>query len=227
MDPRLQRAAVAIVVAALAGIAFLLTARDRAIGDGLSLDAPRISAAERDAGARYAPGVPQADRAWIEAAIASARPEAQRLIAEVDGLVEYQVHRGDPLGVTRSVITPMKASFVISFDVSSLDGQRTQDRAVTVLHEYGHAIDAALVPKELGDRLEAAIPRSGPCGNYGGVLTGSCAAPAERFADTFAKWALRGSVSVVGAGYQVPNPPSLEDWGAPLVALSNRLATPR
>ena len=227
MDPRSQRAAVAILVAALAGLAFLLTAHDRAIGDGLSLDRPRISGPEREAGARYAPSVPQADRAWIEAAIASARPEAQRLIAEVDGLVEYQVHRGDPLGVTRSLITPTKASFVISFDVTSLDGQRMQDRAVTVLHEYGHAIDAALVPRELGDELEVAIPRSGPCGNYGGVQTGSCAAPAERFADTFAKWALRGSVSVAGAGYQVANPPSLEDWGAPLVALSTRLATAR
>ena len=227
MDPRSQRAAVAIVVAALAGLAFLLTARDRAIGDGLSLDRPRISGPERAAGARYDASVPETDRAWIEAALAAARPEAQRLIAEVDGLVVYKVHRGDPLGVTRSQVSPQGASFEISFDVTSLDGRRTQDRAVTVLHEYGHAIDLALVPKELGDQLEAAIPRSGPCGNYGGVLTGSCAAPPERFADTFAKWALRGRVSAVGAGYQVPNPPSLEDWGAPLVALSNRLAAAR
>jgi hypothetical protein len=200
---------------------------ERAIGDGASLDRPRISGAERAAGARYAPGVPEADRQWIEAAIASARPEAQRLIAEVDGLVEYQVHRGDPLGVTRSQVTPQRAQFVISFDVASLDGHRAQDRAVTVLHEYGHAIDIALVPEALGARLDAAIPRGGPCGNHGGVLTGSCAEPAERFADTFAKWALRGSVSAVGAGYEVPDPPSLEDWGAPLVTLSNRLATPR
>ena len=51
-------------------------------------------------------------------------------------------------------------------------------------------------------------------------MTGSCAEPAERFADTFAKWALRGGVSAVGAGYEVANPPSLEDWGAPLAALS-------
>ena len=227
MDPRLQRAIVALLVTALAGFAVLIAAGDRAIGDDVSIDTPRISEAERAAGARYDPSVPEADRAWIEASLAAARPEAQRLIAEVDGLVEYKVHHGDPLGVTRSEVSPLHARFEISFDVASLDGQRTQDRAVTVLHEYGHAIDLALVPKELGDQLEAAIPRSGPCGNYGGVLTGSCAAPAERFADTFAKWALRGSVSVVGAGYQVANPPSLEDWGAPLVALSNRLATPR
>ena len=227
MDPRLQRAVVAILLAALAGFGLLLTSRERAIGDGLSLDSPRITGAERDAGAAYDPMVPERDRAWIEAAIASARPEAQRLIAEVDGLVTYGIHRGDPLGVTRSQITPMHAQFTISFDVSRLDGERAQDRSVTVLHEYGHVVDLALVPQELGDRLAAGIPRTGPCGESEGIRTGSCAAEAERFADTFAKWALRGSVSAVGAGYQVPDPPSLEDWGAPLVALSNRLATPR
>ena len=125
----------------------LITTDDRAIGDGLSYDTPRITPAQRDATARYSPDVPAADRAWIEAAIAAARPEAQRLIAEVDGLVEYRVHRGDPVGVTRSRISPDGASFEISFDVGSLDGERRQDRFVTVLHEYGHAIDLALVPR--------------------------------------------------------------------------------
>ena len=218
------RAAVALLLAALAGLALVITTDDRAIGDGLSYDTPRITPAERDATARYSPAVPVGDRAWIEAAIASARPEAQRLIAEVDGLVDYQVHRGDPVGVTRSTISPDGASFAISFDVASLDGERRQDRAVTVLHEYGHAIDLALVPQKTNDVLEAGIPRSGPCGNYGGTLTGSCAEPAERFADTFAKLALRGSVSAAGAGYGVASPPSLEDWGAPLTALSIQLA---
>ena len=217
------RAAVALLLAALAGLALVIATDDRAIGDGLSYDTPRITPAERDATAHYSPAVPVGDRAWIEAAIASARPEAQRLIAEVDGLVDYQVHRGDPVGVTRSTISPDGASFAISFDVASLDGERRQDRAVTVLHEYGHAIDLALVPQKTNDALEAGIPRSGPCGNYGGTLTGSCAEPAERFADTFAKWALRGSVSAAGAGYGVASPPSLEDWGAPLTALSIQL----
>src|SRR3712207_4531968 len=174
----------------------------RAIGDGPSTDTPRISPAEGEASAVYSGDVPALDRQWIEAAIAAARPEAQRLIAEVDGLVSYQVHRGDPLGVTRSEISPQGARFTISFDIASLDGDRRQDRAVTVLHEYGHAIDFALVPEKTNATLEAAIPRTGACGNYGGAMTGSCAEPAERFADTFAKWALRGSVSAVGAGYQ-------------------------
>ena len=227
MDPRLLRAVAALLLAALAGLTLLIAADDRAIGDGVSLDRPRITEAERDATTRYSAAVPEHDRAWIEAAVAAARPEAQRLIAEVDGLVEIQVHSGDPLGVTRSRVSPAGASFVISFDVASLDGARGQDRSVTVLHEFGHAIDLALVPRELNATLDGGIPRTGACGNYGGLMTGSCSEPAERFADTFAKWALRGSVSVVGAGYQVANPPSLEDWGAPLVALSNRLATPR
>jgi hypothetical protein len=226
MDARILRGLAVLVVLALAGLTLLIASRGSALGDDLSLDSPLISEKERAAAAAYDPGVPAADRAWIDAALVAARPEARRLIAEVDGLVRYEVHRGAPLGVTRSQISPLHATFTLSFDVAALDGDRAQDRAVTVLHEYGHVVDLALVPKELGDRLEAAIPRSGPCVDFDGVPRGSCAVPAERFADTFAKWALRGSVSVVGAGYQVPNPPSLEDWGAPLVALSNQLAAP-
>jgi hypothetical protein len=227
MDSRIPRAAFMLLAAALAGAALLVGSGERASGGGRAADTPRITAAEREATARFAAGVPEADRAWIVAAVAAARPEAQRLIAEVDGLVEYQVHRGDPLGVTRSRVGPDGAEFVISFDVASLDGYRRQDRDVTVLHEYGHAIDLALVPKATNDTLEAGIPRTGTCGNYGGANTGSCAEPAERFADTFAKWALRGKVSAVGAGYEVANPPSLEDWGAPLGTLSVTLSAPR
>ena len=91
-------------------------------------------------------------------------PRRSALIAEVDGLVEYQVHRGDPLGVTRSRVAPGGAEFVISFDVASLDGHRRQDRAVTVLHEYGHVIDLALVRRRPTTLLEAGIPRTGACG---------------------------------------------------------------
>ena len=85
MDPRLQRAAAALLVLAIAGLAVLIASGERAIGDGLSIDTPRITRAERAASARYAPTVPEADRVWIEAALASARPEAQRLIAESTG----------------------------------------------------------------------------------------------------------------------------------------------
>jgi hypothetical protein len=79
-----------------------------------------------------------------------------------------------------------------------------------VLHELGHVVDYALVAPELGRQLDAAIPPDP-------------AVVEERFADTFAKWALRGSVSIAGAGYRIPTPSSLEDWGAPLGALAATL----
>ena len=63
--------------------------------------------------------------------------------------------------------------------------------------------------------IDALIPRGGACG-----AAIDCDRAEERFADTFAKWALRGAVSAAGAGYGVPNPPSLEDWGAPLAQLA-------
>ena len=79
-------------------------------------------------------------------------------------------------------------------------------------------IDAALVAPELRDRLAglAAAQRRAASPPD----TGDCTAPEERFADTFAKWALRGEVSAAGAGYEVATPASLEDWGAPLAALA-------
>jgi hypothetical protein len=185
-------------------------------------DTARITDEQRAAGPRFDPRVAPGDRAWIEAAIAAARPEAKPLVDLVDGLVEFRtVAGGDPLGVTSSMFRGDQASFTIDLNIAQLDGERVQDRNVVVLHELGHAIDHALVPQALDDRLDALIPRTGSCGQTSTGLTGSCTEPAERFADTFAKWALRGAVSAVGAGYGVANPPSLEDWGAPLIPLGN------
>src|SRR5690349_19627028 len=41
----------------------------------------------RAAGLQFAPGVAPADQQWVQAAIASVRPEAKTLIDAVDGLV--------------------------------------------------------------------------------------------------------------------------------------------
>jgi hypothetical protein len=214
--------AVALVAIAVVGLS---------VGRGGTLAAPqgppdtaRIRAEERAAGLRFAAGVTASDRAWIEAAIAKARPEAQALVAEVDGLIELRTHRGLPIGYTESLMRGDRATFTISFDSVLLNGHRTTDRDVVVLHELGHAIDLAVVPQELNDRLDAQIPRTGTCVNDSHGLAGSCTEPVERFADTFAKWALRGSVSAVGAGYGVATPASLEDWGAPLATLAGELA---
>jgi hypothetical protein len=181
---------------------------------------PEVSDDVRRAGLRFDPSVPASDRAWILGAVAAARPEAQRLIAEVDGLVTVQTHRNleDAIGYAE----PGPDGAIVSFDTAQLNGDRALDRNVVVLHELGHVIDFVLVPDELVARLDAGIPR-GQCRSTSDHI-GACTAPAERFADTFAKWALHGAVSMAGSGYGIPTPPSLEDWGTPLGLMAAKLA---
>ena len=181
--------------------------------DGDTID---ITGEARAAGLTFDAGVATGDREWILQAIARARPEAARLIAEVDGLVVVRTFSagGTTLGVTRS----HERGFTVDLNVGSLNGDRALDRAMVVLHELGHVIDFALVPEALDVQLDGQIPRGGPCG-----AAIDCELPEERFADTFAKWALNGAVSEVGAGYGIPMPASIEDWGAPLAQLSLRL----
>ena len=129
-------------------------------------------------------------------------------------LTTYGDPSGGAVGLMRQTAP---GAYEVSFNLAYLNGERKLDRDSTVAHELGHVIDAALVAPELRDRLAASLPPSGGCITQD---TGDCTSPAERFADTFAKWALRGEVSVAGAGYAVATPASLEDWGAPLAALA-------
>ena len=219
--------AVRVVVAAVALAVLLAALAKGKPGEDAHTVVPRswdetyaVTAADRAAGLRFAPGVAPSDRQWIAGSIAAARPEAQMLIAEIDGLIEVHTHVGDPFGVTE--LTP-PTGYVMGLDIGAMDRDRIQDRESTVLHELGHVIDHALVSTELNATLDDGIPR-GACRSADG-LTGSCTAIEERFADTFAKWALRGGVSVVGAGYGVATPASLEDWGAPLGRLAIEVST--
>jgi hypothetical protein len=179
-----------------------------------------ISAEKRAATLRFAPDVTPADRAWILRAIERARPEAQRLISEIDGLVEVRTDlpRGDAIGLARMTLDEA----VVSFDVRSLNGDRAIDRDVVVLHELGHVIDFQLVSDDLVRELDRGIPRGGAC-QATALPTGACTSIEERFADTFAKWALRGRISLAGSGYGIPAPASIEDWGAPLGLLAAQL----
>ena len=201
--------AVAVVIAQPAVKARVQGSGLLTTSDGDTVD---ITGTARAAGLTFAPEVAPADRAWIVAAVGRARPEAARLIAEVDGLVRISTFSAESttLGVTRS----HERGFTVDLNVRYLDGERTADRATVVLHELGHVIDFAVVPAAANDRLDAAIPRGGPCG-----LAIDCDRVEERFADTFAKWALGGAVSAAGAGYGIPMPASIEDWGAPLAQL--------
>jgi hypothetical protein len=210
-----------IVVACAVAMAVLQPiAEERVRADGVLRtsdgDTVDIDDGARKAGLRFTAGVTPAQREWVLAAIAAARPEAARLIAEVDGLVTVGTYleNGETLAVTSSG----PRGFAVDLNVARLDRDRGMDRSSVVLHELGHVIDFALVPKELNGRLDEQIPRGGPCG-----IAIECDRIEERFADTFAKWALRGAVAEIGAGYGIAMPASLEGWGAPLAQLAHRL----
>ena len=222
-SPRRVLATLALVALALGAAALSVTGCGPVAAPGAVTDTAAIADSQRAAGLRFADAVSPADRAWVVASVARARPEAQALIAEVDGLIEVQIHQGLPIGVTKIWQAGDEAKFVISLDTVLLNGRRVIDREVVMLHELGHVVDRAVVPQDVNDKLDALIPRTGTCEQAEEGLVGSCTEPVERFADTFAKWALRGGVSAAGAGYGIASPPSLEDWGAPLAALAYEL----
>jgi hypothetical protein len=181
-----------------------------------------ISDVVRARGLTFDSGVSAGDRAWIEAAIAGARPEAQRLIGEIDGLttVRTDLRGGQAIGI--AMLNQGEA--VVSFDITMLNRDRALDRDAVVLHELGHVVDFFLADDELVAELDTTIPvpAGGTCAGTT-VPIGPCTAVEERFADTFAKWALRGRISLAGSGYGIPAPASIEDWGAPLGRLAAEL----
>src|SRR5215204_4433025 len=80
----------ALIVIGLCAAILLVALRTHRAGGFAATGEPDITPAVRAATLHFAPGVTPADQAWILGAIANARPEAQRLIAEVDGLVEVR-----------------------------------------------------------------------------------------------------------------------------------------
>ena len=197
----MSRIGLIVLVGAIA--AFGLHKRQAAAAGG------PVSAEQRAATLRFAPGVTPDDRAWILAAVAAARPEARRLIDEVDGLIEVRTDL--PPGQAIGMAEMRGSEATVSLDARLLNAERAMDRGVVVLHELGHVVDFVLVDDEIRQRMDGAIPRLGT------------PAVEERFAETFAKWALGGRVSIAGDGYGIPNPPSIEDWGAPLARLAIEL----
>jgi hypothetical protein len=202
------------------GLCFAVVLVGVRVRAGGAAGAPEISPNIRAQTLHFAPGVSAADQAWILAAVATARPEAQRLIGEVDGLVEVRTDLtgGDAIGLTHYDGHDLS----INFDLARLNGDRAIDRNMVVLHELGHVIDFVLVGDNTMAQLDAAIPPAGECRSADQDY-GACTVVEERFADTFAKWALRGRFSLAGSGYGIPTPPSLEDWGMPLGRLAIRL----
>src|SRR5919198_856513 len=154
---------------------------------------PHVTPEIRAATLSFAPDVAPGDRAWVLGAIATARPEAQRLIAEIDGMVEVKTDLNAPgsayppgseqaIGLAEMV----GGRAMVSFDVRELDGERAIDRNMVVLHELGHVVDWVLADDALVGELDAGIPPAGQCTSVSDGI-GACTAVPERFADTFAK----------------------------------------
>ena len=135
------------------GIVVVLAFGARSLSAGALSGAPRDTAnvtnEQRAAGLTFDPAVAPADRAWILEAIARARPEAQRLIGEIDGMTTIRTSKGldAGVGVTRTRIVNGDASFDIVLDIGTLNGRRVIDRETVVLHEFGHAVDLGIVPR--------------------------------------------------------------------------------
>lgn len=179
---------------------------------------PPLDDAVRDAALAYSSDVPADVRVWVASAIARTRPEARRLIDAVDGQVTVQVHRTD--GLVAGFVQPLPGGFTLSLDESGLRSAGDEIRKHVIVHELGHVVDLALVPADMNATLDRSVPRIGGCTGDG--IDAGCASAEERFADTFAKWALGDPVVLSGsvsAGYRVAPPPNLALWGEPLHGL--------
>ena len=174
-----------------------------------------IKADARSATFTYGASVTPADRAAIEAAIASARPEAQRLVGIVDGLTTLEV--GSAQDGAAGTATDSGGRYVVLLDLANVAPMGPRAVSRLVLHELAHVVDYALLEDRLLADLDALVPAGWVC-EEGRV--GSCAAKEERFAETFAKWATSDIGVDIYLGYKVP-PPNvpLDAWGEPLSGL--------
>jgi len=230
--PRIAVLLLALAALALAARAAVRPARTpaappAAAGAWYALDArsaqrdamPLLDGAARDASFRFE-GVDDGWRRMVLDAVARSRPDAARLVALVDGLVEMRVGAtgGRSLGLTSA----RAGHYLVVLDLPAAlraFGARGVDRVV--LHELGHVVDDALVPAAVDRSLDAQVPRGYAC--RAGERTSACAPRAERFAETFAKWATGdlGFNLLVGYAVLPPDVP-LDRWGEPLAALARR-----
>ncbi len=213
MPPAL-RSLLAVAVLAVAAAALRPAAPPVAVGAAAAFAAPTVDSRGRDFTFQdLAPDDAQA----VRGAIDGARPEAQRLIGAVAGLVVVRVGDAGPdaAGTTRA----SAQGYDLELDLSGVRatlGARGIDRLV--LHELGHVVDFALVPDAMLAGLDAQIPAGYGCEQ--GVL-GGCAPAQERFAETFAKWAMDDIGVRLEIGYKVPPPAvALAAWGTPLAGLA-------
>jgi hypothetical protein len=210
-SPRAQRSG---APAEVAGARYRLDAA-AAHGSGAQL----LPDSVRRATFHFDPHVAPADRQVFLDAVAVARPEGRRVIGLVDGLVDVQV---GPTGMAGAIglTEDDDPGYRVTVDLGRV-AMRYGERGIarTVLHELGHVVDHALLTDDVIASMDAEIPAGWGCQD--GKL-GACANREERFAETFAKWAL-GDIGInLDIGYKVPPPSvSLDVWGAPLARLAD------
>ena len=205
---RLAAAVAVALVLALSGAA-ILRAEERA-----RAGPPFTPSAEL--ALRFDPSLTAADRLVVLRAIESTRPEARALLTEISG--EVTITRAENGGCPT-----MHMSCVYGGDPNDPDiGGRpivvayhqvhltTGDSPIgrfLLLHELGHAVDAALL-QPAGRRALATAIRAG-ARHAGSCRPGSegCVGIHEAFADEFARWAGRypGSLSAYGTPALVPD----------------------
>jgi len=211
------RARLYLPALAIASVLVLAAVASSHRGAGATTGPQAISEQVRRDGLHFDPTVAEADRQAVLAAIASAQPQARALVDVVDGLVD--VHVGPSGGHSVGLTESSGARYSVTLDLGTV-AQRYGQRGIArlVLHELGHVVDFALVPEALDRELDAGIPAGLGCDEG---LLGGCANREERFAETFAKWAL-GDIGVsLNIGYKVPPPRlPLDAWGAPLARLA-------
>lgn len=154
-----------------------------------------------------------AERAAVEQVVASARPQARALIVAVSG--QIRVARSADGGCPDRTSSCVRASsrlaggkpasrgIVLELGAPHLAQAATPLGRFVILHELGHAVDAAMLDQHARDDLEDAFARAGwhpACARPGDPV--ACPAAHEVFADEFARWA--GGFGVSLSAYRTP-----------------------
>ncbi|MGH2917447.1 MAG: hypothetical protein ACRDLS_02455 [Solirubrobacteraceae bacterium] len=177
-----------------------------------------LSSEQRARTFTFAPGTSPDEQRLFLGAVASARPEARRLVDLVDGLVT--VHFERPARIDAIGLTSFDGEdYEVRIDLAAVISRfGVREAEAIVLHELGHVVDLALVPDDLVSQLDRDIPIGESC-QRDGPTVGACAPIEERFADTFSKWAMDDLGVNLASGYRILPPVPLEQWGRPLTRL--------
>lgn len=155
-------------------------------------------------------------RSAVKAAVAAQRPEARRLVDLLDGQTTIRVRRS--AGSWSFAGSGVAGRGVITFDPTHLGPRGRYLRNFVVTHELGHRVEADLLDPAARAEIARLLP-GGPCRGCQNVEH-------ERFADTYARWALGVTKSTSPYGIPALSPAALDAFGALVLRRAHLLATP-